>query len=137
MEKNNFYTLKGYALKENESITGAMEDYMEMIYRICAEYGYARINILSQRLNVSPSSASKMVKQLNISGLVDFERYGVIKLSKEGAKLGEYLIYRHDVLHRFFCRVNHSDDELEQTEKAEHFINKNTVKNIAELMKKM
>ncbi len=137
MKKNDFYTLKGYSLKENESITNAMEDYLEMICRICAEYGYARVSVLSQRLNVSPSSASKMVKHMNTLGLVEFERYGVIKPSREGSRIGEYLLYRHDVLHRFFCKVNHSENELEQTEKAEHFINENTVNNIAAIIKNL
>ena len=29
-----FYTLKGYKLRDNNYLTDAMEDYLEMIYRI-------------------------------------------------------------------------------------------------------
>ena len=44
--------------------------------------------------------------------------------------MGDYLIYRHDILHKFFCRINNSDNELMLVEKIEHFINKETVDNI-------
>lgn len=137
MNKNGFYTLKGYRLKEHEKITYAMEDYLEMICRICAKNGYARVNQLSESLNVSPSSVSKMVKQMNMLGLVDFEKYGVIKPSREGSKLGEYLLYRHDVLYKFFCKINNSDNEIEQTEKVEHFIDEKTVNNISKILSKL
>ena len=35
-------------------------------------------------------------------------------------ELGSYLLFRHDILHRFFCQINHSENELEQVEKVEH-----------------
>lgn len=34
------------------------------------------------------------------------------------------------MIHRFLCALNHSDSELEQVEKIEHFLNPNTVKNL-------
>ena len=57
--QSNFYTLKGYELLEHNPITPAMEDYLEMIYRILQKCSFVRINVLAKRLNVKPSSASK------------------------------------------------------------------------------
>ena len=79
---------------------------------------------------IKPSSASKMVKILKEMELVDFERYGFVKPSQKGWSLGRYLLYRHDILHRFFCMINHTSNELEQTELVEHYINESTVRNI-------
>ena len=73
-QEDNFYTLKGYSLLEYIQITSSMEDYLEMICRQARTEGYARINFLAQRLNVRPSSASKMVYQLRDLGLVAFEK---------------------------------------------------------------
>jgi len=129
-----FYTLKGYALSENNGITAAMEDYLEMICRLQAENEVVRINRLAEMLHVKPSSASKMAGNLMERGLVAFEKYGYITLTADGEKLGRYLIFRHDVLHRFLCYINGTADELEQVEKIEHFINTETVWNIDRFM---
>ena len=133
-EKNRFYTLKGYALLEDNAITSSMEDYLEMIYRIHSSGEAVRIGALAESLNVKPSSASKMVSNLKKQNLVVSEKYGYIKLTEAGRELGEYLVFRHDTLHRFMCYINQSENELEQVEKIEHFINAETVRNIKKLL---
>lgn len=133
-EEWDFYTQKGYQLRSNQAVTEAMEDYLEMICRQTQAEGYARINFLAHRLNVRPSSASKMVYQLRGLGLVAFEKYGLIQLTEAGRELGDYLLYRHDLLHRFFCWVNGTENELEQVEQVEHYINEETLRNLAALM---
>ena len=134
MPGNKFYTLKGYALLESGAITTAMEDYLEMIYRIHFSGEVVRIGVLAGSLNVKPSSASKMIGKLKSEGLVSSEKYGYIKLTDAGVEFGKYLVYRHDTLHRFLCYINKSGSELEQVEKIEHFINAETVKNIGILL---
>lgn len=58
------------------------------------------------------------------------KKYGVIYLTEKGVSVGDYLLYRHDVLQKFLCTVNHSNSELEQVEKIEHFLNERTIKNL-------
>ena len=130
MIEKNFYTLKGYTLMENNAITTSMEDYLEMIYRIHLKGDVVRVGVLAENLNVKPSSASKMVANLVNQGLVCSEKYGYIKLTADGEKMGEYFMFRHDTLNRFLCYINKSQEELEQVEKIEHFINPDTVNNI-------
>lgn len=133
MENDGFYTQKGYEMRR-QGLTGAMEDYLEMICRQANSDGYVRINFLAGRLNVRPSSASKMVYQLRELGLVAFEKYGLIQPTEEGRRIGDYLLYRHNVLHRFFCLINHSDDELEQVEQVEHYLDERTIRNLEQWM---
>lgn len=125
-----FYTMRGYRRLEESKISVAMEDYLEMIYRMTQEDKYVRVNQLAALLNVKPSSSSKMIHRLKENELVDFEPYGIVKLTKQGMELGEYLLHRHDILSHFFCLINQSDEELELVEKIEHFIDKRTVENI-------
>lgn len=134
MDNKEFYTLKGYSLHEHEPITTAMEDYLEMICRISSTDGYVRVSKLSDKLNVRPSSVSKMVRQLADLNLVECEKYGIIKPSGHGWEVGNYLLYRHDILNQFFCIINKTENELEQTEKVEHFINRSTLINISEFV---
>ena len=134
LESNKFYTLKGYALLEDNVITSSMEDYLEMIYRIQSSGEIVRIGVLAKNLNVKPSSASKMVGNLKAQGLVLSEKYGYITLTDAGSELGKYLVFRHETLHDFLCYINQSENELEQVEKIEHFINAETVGNIKRLL---
>lgn len=135
-QADNFYTLKGYSLLEQTKITSSMEDYLEMICRLQHDEQPVRIKELAECLHVKPSSASKMASNLKSQGLVDFEKYGTVSLTEDGMQLGEYLLFRHEVLHRFFCYINQNTDELEQVEKVEHFMNPQTVYNIQKWMNK-
>ena len=131
---SKFYTLKGYALQESNTITSSMEDYLEIIYRLSQTGEPVRLGAVANMLNVKPSSASKMVANLKNHGLVSSEKYGYIQLTPAGAKLGEYLVLRHETLHRLLCYINKSDSETEQVEKIEHFVNAETVGNIIRLL---
>lgn len=136
-QTDNFYTLKGYSLLEHTLVTSSMEDYLEMICRLHHDGQPVRIKELAERLHVKPSSASKMTGNLKKQDLVRFEKYGTVSLTPAGLQLGEYLLFRHDVLHRFFCYVNQSSDELEQVEKVEHFIEPKTVYNLQKWLNKI
>ncbi|HHV51320.1 MAG TPA: metal-dependent transcriptional regulator [Clostridiales bacterium] len=133
--KSSFRTMKGYQMIDKSKISASMEDYLEMIYRMLKTQPLVRVNDLARKLNVRPSSASKMAAQLNDLGLISFERYGYIKPTEKGAAYGNYLLYRHDVLMEFLCYINNSEDELEQVEKIEHFIDEKTVYNISRVLK--
>ncbi len=135
-QTDNFYTLKGYSLLEHTQITSSMEDYLEMICRIHRDGQPVRIKELAECLHVKPSSASKMVGNLRKQGLVCFEKYSTVSLTEEGLELGEYLLFRHEVLRRFFCYINQNSNELEQVEKVEHFIEPKTVYNIEKWLDK-
>lgn len=133
MDNDLFYTLKGYKLKEKNSITEAMEDYLEMIYRYKDDN--VTVKDLSIKLNVKPSSVSKMIMRLKNNDLITYEKYGKIKLTKFGEKIGSYLLYRHKVLNDFFRFINKDDYKLEQVEKIEHFMDEITIKNISLFLK--
>ncbi|MGI6213798.1 MAG: metal-dependent transcriptional regulator, partial [Christensenellales bacterium] len=73
MDNNcGFYTFKGYQLNDKSQITSSMEDYLEMICRMLKKQDVVRINELADKLNVKPSSASKMVSNLKYLELVEF-----------------------------------------------------------------
>lgn len=136
-KQDGFYTLKGYQIHTNIELTAAMEDYLEMICRILRSRGAVKAHELSNMLHVKPSSVSKMIQQLNFTGYVHAEKYGEIRLTKKGQEAGDYLLYRHDVIHRFLCTINNSSNELEQVEKIEHFLERKTVENLDALTERL
>lgn len=134
---DGFYTQKGYQLIATDGLSASMEDYLEMICRLAADSGVVRVHEIAQHLHVKPSSASKMVNNLKNTGYLDFQKYGYIAVTEKGLYTGHYLLHRHKVLHEFLCLLNKTADELEQVEKIEHFINKNTLANIEKLTLQM
>ena len=135
--KSKFYTLKGYKLKERNDITESMEDYIEMIYRKVNNKSDITVIEIAIFLNVKASSVSKMASRLKELNLIEFEKYGKIKLNKNGINLGKYLLWRHNILKKFFKLINKKNYNLEQVEKIEHFVDYVTVNNINQLNKKI
>jgi len=129
-----FRTLSGY--DRPGALTPAMEDYLEMICRHCRSSSFIRISQLAEFLHVSPSSSTKMAEQLKAQGLIEYEKYGYLYPTKAGWAAGDYLLYRHDVIHSFLCMVNGTADELEQTERIEHFLERRTVESLARWMER-
>lgn len=134
---DGFYTMKGYQLSSEEDMTSSMEDYLEMICRMEGEGAPIRVSTLAASLHVRPSSASKMLNNLREAGFIDFKKYGSIMVTDKGHEEGRYLLHRHQVLHDFFCALNHTENELEQVEKIEHFINRSSVENMERLIRYM
>lgn len=137
MNKNKFYTLTGYNIKEKKKITSAMEDYLEMIYRLYKENKNINIKNISNKLNVKYSSTTKMINRLEKEGFVNYEKYKEITITKKGLSYGRYLLKRHEILVNFFKYINKDHYNLEQVEKIEHFTDKITIKNIESLLNKI
>ena len=131
MSQKNFYTVRGYHLLNEKKclLTSSMEDYLEMIYRVCLEQGFIRINELAGRLNVRPSSTTKIVQKLERLEYVNYEKYGVIRLTEGGKQIGEFLLKRHMILENFLDKIG-VKDTLKDTEMMEHDISENALKNI-------
>ncbi|HHU63243.1 MAG TPA: MarR family transcriptional regulator [Clostridiales bacterium] len=130
--EREFYTVRGYQMldSENKLLTSSLEDYMEMIYRICGKEGYIRVNQLAKKLNVKPSSTTKSLKKLRELGLIDYQRYGIIKLTQKGGEIGEFLLRRHKIIERFLKNLGIQKTLLKDTEMIEHDVSINTLKNI-------
>lgn len=130
MEKDReFHTVRGYQIlnDENKLLTSSMEDYLEMICRTCMEEGYVRTNQLADKLNVRPSSTTKVVQKLSQLGLINYQRYGIIQLTEEGKSLGEFLLKRHEVIQEFLRNLGIEETLLKDTELIEHDVSPDAV----------
>lgn len=122
-KKEEFFTARGYEIAAgDDALTPSMEDYLEMIYRASQEKGHARVNDIAARLNVQPPSVTKMMRKLHEKKLLDYERYGFIRLTEEGRDLGRFLLERHNVLGEFFTLLGLENNLQEKVEGIEHYI---------------
>ena len=125
---NEFYTFRGYTMMKNKKrpLTASMEDYMEMIYRLCIKDGYVRINQLASMLNVQAPSATKTAQKLAELGLVSYEKYGVVQLTQKGNEVGEFLLERHKTIEAFLKNIGVKEMAFKDTEMIEHNISMET-----------
>lgn len=129
MFNQEFHTFKE---DMDKKITASMEDYIEMIYRLSKNIGYARIHELATSLNVKPSSVTKMVQKLSELGYLKYEKYGLIVLKSKGYKFGKNLLQRHNTVEKLLRILKVKEDEiLKETEKIEHTLSDDTYNNIS------
>lgn len=131
----DFHTVRGYQLlnQQDGRLTPALEDYLEMIYRLCLQQNYARVGKISELLHVKPSSASKMITKLSGFGYVEYDRYEIILLTEKGRETGAYLLRRHDTVESFLKLLGCSNI-LEETELIEHSLSAATVLALSHLL---
>lgn len=134
MSDQGFYTFSEYIRKDQEMLSPSAQDYMEMIYRLSKNLGFTRVNDLARALNVQPSSVTKMVQKLSEMNLVKYEKYGVIMLKEDGIKLGEALLYRHNLIEEFLKLLSITEGILSGTEKMEHTISNDILSGITDLI---
>ena len=135
MENDSFHTFSEYMKKYSQDLLSAsMEDYLEMIFRLSEKIGYSRIHDLADALNVQPPSASKMVQKLSELKLIDYEKYGIIVLTQEGKRIGNFLLNRHNIIERLLKILGVTSNALEETEKIEHTISNNSLEHFSDFI---
>ena len=134
MGRKEFHTVRGYELlQQGEALTPSMEDYLEMTCRLTRIKGYTRISDLANALHVQAPSASRMVQKLAELGYLDYERYGIIRLTVAGQQIRAYLLQRHQTVERFPLQ-SVTENVLEETEKVEHSISGQTLRCLQDLL---
>ena len=87
------------------TISASMEDYLETIFLLVEKEAVARSKDIAKRLNVTRASVTGALQNLAERGLVNYERYGYITLTKEGTDVARDVVRRHEALKTFFINV--------------------------------
>lgn len=116
--------------------TPNQEDYLEAIWRITQEKGYARVTDIAERLNISQASVSKMLRRLKAGGLLEVERYRGLALTPYGESQGQRLLARHRILERFLDHLGVSDSAIayQDVEGIEHYVSTVTLERLSALI---
>jgi|SRR5699024_5142756 len=112
-----------------------MEDYLEQIYLLISTKGYARVTDLADALLVHPSTVTKMIQKLDKESFVHYEKYRGFVLTKKGTKIGERLIFRHNLLEDFLELIGVDEEKIyEDVEGIEHHLSWNAIDRISDLV---
>jgi Mn-dependent DtxR family transcriptional regulator len=109
-------------------LTTSMEDYLEKIYELMKEKGYARVSDIASSLSVQPSSVTKMIQKLDEKKLVTYEKYRGIVLTAKGEQLGRTMKQRHKRLEEFLRILGIGEETIQRdVEGIEHHVSPSTM----------
>jgi len=86
------------SLDNEKVLTPAHEDYLKAIYLLTAKDGEVNNSALANHLNVSPASATNMVKKLAELELVAYEPYQSVTLTTTGERVALEVLRHHRLL---------------------------------------
>jgi Mn-dependent DtxR family transcriptional regulator len=115
--------------------TPSMEDYIEQIYILIEEKGYARVSDIAEALSVHPSSVTKMVQKLDKDEYLVYEKYRGLVLTSKGKKIGKRLVFRHDLLEQFMQIIGVKQENIyNDVEGIEHHLSWDAIDRIGDLI---
>ncbi|KOP83152.1 transcriptional regulator MntR [Cytobacillus solani] len=115
--------------------TPSMEDYIEQIYILIEEKGYARVSDIAENLSVHPSSVTKMVQKLDKDEYLVYEKYRGLILTPKGKKIGKRLVYRHELLEQLLRLIGVKEENIyEDVEGIEHHLSWDAIDRVGDLV---
>ena len=120
--------------------SSTVENYLKAIYHGQAQLAKdARLVSMGQvaaALNVTPGTATTMVKALAESGLAEYEPYSGVRLTAAGEKLAVLVLRRHRLVELFLVQVlGMSWDEVhEEAEQLEHVVSDRLIERIDRML---
>ena len=117
------------------SRTDRMEDYLEVVYELVRQKGYATTVDISDYLNVSSPSVTSMMKKLDEKGFLRYEKYRGMSLTEKGIEVAKAIHKRHGILSEFFRMIGVQNDIAnEDAEGIEHHLHPETLKKLEEFV---
>jgi Mn-dependent DtxR family transcriptional regulator len=120
----------------HEQHTDRMEDYLEVIYELIKKKGYATQTDISESLNVSLPSVSKMLQRLDETKYLKYEKYRGISLTQVGIEVAENIHEKHGLLSELFKMIGVDEDIANiDAEGIEHHLHPQTLKKLREFIR--
>lgn len=122
------------ASKETLEETPRAEDYLEAVYNLISDRGFATTSDISSTLRVRPPTVTEMVRRLAEKGYLEYHRYRGMKLTPTGEKVAKSVIRRHRIISGFLSMIDVDDQTaFDDTEGIEHHVHPSTLRKIERL----
>ena len=110
------------------------EDYLETIYILKKERRDVRVKDIASNLGVSPPSVTQMIRKLAAKDLVNYERYGTVRLTPKGTAVARRTYAKHTLLVEFFVSLGIDErTALRDACLAEHVLSRKTLDRLKRL----
>jgi DtxR family Mn-dependent transcriptional regulator len=119
--------------------TSTVEDYLKHILLAEQEAPGERIGTgqIAGRLALSPGTVTAMLKALADGGLLDYEPYSGVRLTKSGRQLATHVLRRHRLLELFLVEVLGLDwsEVHAEAEQLEHAVSDRLIARMDEMLR--
>ena len=82
-------------------ISKSLEEYLKTMYVLKKQNGKIRITDIAEKMNCTKPSVNKAVNNLKDNGLLNYESYGAIELTKEGENIAKKALEAYDIVYVF------------------------------------
>ena len=120
--------------------SSTVENYLKAIYQgqavLPAGVRLVSMGQVASALNVTPGTATTMVKALAESGLAEYEPYSGVRLTAAGEKLAVLVLRRHRLVELFLVQVlgMNWDEVHEEAEQLEHVVSDRLIERIDSML---
>jgi len=120
--------------------SSTVENYLKAIYlgqsQLPADVRLVSMGHVAAALNVTPGTATTMVKALAESGLAEYEPYSGVRLTDAGDKLAKLVLRRHRLVELFLVQVMGMrwDEVHDEAEQLEHVVSERLIERIDEML---
>ncbi len=94
-----------FMAKEKQSLSENLEDYLETISSLSKKDGYVRPSDIAKKMKVKRPSVTSALNSLSEKGLVEYEKYKPVVLTKEGQRHASGIQKKHELLREFFTKI--------------------------------
>ena len=116
--------VNGNGAMASGELSEAIQDYLKEIYKLGTESERVSTSSLARRQQVSPASASAMVKKLAALELVEHAPYRGVRLTPAGEKVALEVIRHHRLLELYLADTLglHVDAVHDEADRLEHVL---------------
>lgn len=120
---------------EQQEETSRLEDYLEVIYHLVHDKGYASTVDIAENLGVKPPSVSSMLQRLAARDYLVHEPYRGMRLTQKGEKIAKSVIARHSIISELLLMLGvEKTVAYQDTEGIEHHLQPVTISRIEGLI---
>lgn len=113
------------------------ENYLKVIFKLSFnKTSLVSTNSIASALKTAAASVTEMVSKLSQKGMLDYERYKGVKLTKEGSIVAKMLVRNHRLWESFLVdKLHYSWDEVHEiAEQLEHVKSQTLIDRLEEFL---
>ena len=93
-------------MTENSPVLSeSLENYLEIILDLEKTQKVARVKDIAQKMGVLRGTVTGALKNLSEKGLINYEPYSFITLTKNGTAIAREITRRHEIIKKFLENV--------------------------------
>ncbi|MFW6072394.1 MAG: metal-dependent transcriptional regulator [Thermoplasmatota archaeon] len=114
------------------------EEYLETIFDIVEDKGYAKVSDVAKELDLGLSAVTEMFQKLDDKGYIDYKKYSGVTLTEKGKGIAKSLLNSHKIWEDFFVKIGINRDTAdEEACKIEHVVDLEITEKVDDLVEEI